>query len=99
MTFKGHVKSGQIVLDEPMSLPEGAAVNVEFVQLIEQPSEDLSSVLLRHAGKGQGEIAQSQSNIWDRLREFAGTAEGLPEDLAENHDHYLYGTPKRSTEL
>jgi hypothetical protein len=24
----------------------------------------------------------------------AGTVQGLPEDAAENHDHYLYGTPK-----
>jgi hypothetical protein len=26
----------------------------------------------------------------------AGKAVGLPEDLAENHDHYLHGLPKRS---
>lgn len=29
------------------------------------------------------------------LLRVAGTAEGLPSDLAENHDSYLYGTPKR----
>ena len=34
-------------------------------------------------------------SVWDALLEFAGTAEGLPPDLAENHDHYLHGTPKR----
>lgn len=39
--------------------------------------------------------AQPQRSVWDVLLEFAGTAEGLPPDLAENHDHYLYGTPKR----
>lgn len=26
---------------------------------------------------------------------FAGKAEGLPPDLSVNHDHYLYGVPKR----
>jgi hypothetical protein len=26
----------------------------------------------------------------------AGKATGLPLDMAENHDHYLHGTPKRS---
>ena len=31
----------------------------------------------------------------DFVLRVAGTAEGLPPDLAENHDHYLYGTPKR----
>lgn len=30
------------------------------------------------------------------LMQVAGTVEGLPADLAENHDHYLYGTPRRS---
>lgn len=29
------------------------------------------------------------------LLSFAGRAEGLPVDMALNHDHYLYGTPKR----
>ena len=34
--------------------------------------------------------------LWGRaLLEIAGTAEGLPTDFAENHDHYLHGTPKR----
>jgi hypothetical protein len=29
------------------------------------------------------------------LLRFAGKANGLPSDLAENHDHYLHGLPKR----
>lgn len=29
------------------------------------------------------------------LRKLAGRAEGLPEDMAENLDHYLHGHPKR----
>jgi hypothetical protein len=29
------------------------------------------------------------------LLKYAGKAVGLPEDASENHDHYLYGTPKR----
>ncbi|KAF0241341.1 MAG: hypothetical protein FD180_4490 [Planctomycetota bacterium] len=28
------------------------------------------------------------------LELWAGTAQGLPVDLADNHDHYLYGLPK-----
>ncbi len=31
-----------------------------------------------------------------RLCELAAKLEGLPPDLAEQHDHYLHGTPKRS---
>ncbi len=72
MTYRGHVKSGQIVLDEPVALPEGAVVNVDVV-----------------------ENGRSPATIWEKLLELAGTVEGLPPDLAENHDHYLYGTPKK----
>ncbi len=29
------------------------------------------------------------------LLEIAATMEGLPPDLARNHDHYLHGLPKK----
>ena len=28
--------------------------------------------------------------------EFAGIFKDLPTDFAENHDHYIHGTPKRT---
>ena len=33
--------------------------------------------------------------LGDRLMKFAGTAPGLPHDLARNHDHYIHGAPKK----
>jgi hypothetical protein len=33
-------------------------------------------------------------NAWDLLEEMAGTYV-MPEDWSSEHDHYLYGTPKR----
>ncbi len=36
-----------------------------------------------------------EPSIWDKLQSLAGKAKGLPTDLAENHDHYLHGAPKR----
>ena len=36
-----------------------------------------------------------RKNRTERLRQIAKSLEGLPADLAKNHDHYLYGTPKR----
>jgi hypothetical protein len=30
-----------------------------------------------------------------RLLEIAAKVHGLPEDFAEQHDHYIHGTPKR----
>lgn len=35
-----------------------------------------------------------KSSLWDILDEFSGIVEG-PEDWSEEHDHYLYGTPKQ----
>jgi len=31
----------------------------------------------------------------DRLRNIIGSVPDLPADLAENHDHYVHGTPKK----
>jgi hypothetical protein len=72
MTYRGQVKNGQITLDEPVCLPEGAEVSIEIV-----------------------ENGQTQPTIWDKLLELAGTVKGLPPDMAKNHDHHLYGTPKQ----
>ncbi|MCE5267852.1 MAG: hypothetical protein LLG00_08195 [Planctomycetaceae bacterium] len=35
------------------------------------------------------------STLGARLMKFAGKLEGLPSDLARNHDHYLHGAPKK----
>jgi hypothetical protein len=73
MVYRGHVEKGVVVLDDPVSLPEGLAVRVEpspigeDVSALDENGETLGQKLLRHAGK----------------------AVGLPADLAENHDHYL----------
>ena len=34
--------------------------------------------------------------LYDRLKPFVGAVQGLPPDLAKNHDHYLHGTAKLS---
>jgi hypothetical protein len=40
--------------------------------------------------------AGARSKTWGAaLLEVAGTAQGLPADFANNHDHYLHGTPRR----
>ena len=36
-----------------------------------------------------------ESTLGERLMKFAGKLEGLPPDLARNHDHYLHGAPKK----
>jgi hypothetical protein len=37
----------------------------------------------------------AQESLRDLLLRFAGTCTGLPSDMAEQHDHYIHGTPKR----
>ena len=39
--------------------------------------------------------AEALGDLSAGLRRLAGRAEGLPEDLAENLDHYLHGHPKK----
>ena len=33
--------------------------------------------------------------IYDRFKDIIGIADSLPADSSVNHNHYLYGTPKR----
>jgi hypothetical protein len=42
MTYKGHIENGAIVLDEPVTLPNGAEVMVELAAL--QKAEDGENV-------------------------------------------------------
>ncbi len=34
-------------------------------------------------------------SVCEAMRDFVGKARGLPPDASINHDHYLYGVPKR----
>lgn len=47
--------------------------------------------------KTAGEAAPSDRPLLKLLKAVGGPIEndGLPSDLAAQHDHYLYGTPKR----
>lgn len=36
------------------------------------------------------------STLLDRMKPFMGILDDLPEDGSIQHDHYLYGTPKKA---
>jgi hypothetical protein len=77
----GHVAGGQIVLDMPLDLPEGAAVQV----VVTTPQAEPSS-----------KSPKSNAPLREQLARFLShQVDDLPPDAAENHDHYLYGTPKQ----
>lgn len=42
------------------------------------------------------ETPQDRNELTRKLREIAAQMPDLPEDWAEQHDHYIHGTPKRA---
>jgi len=80
MTYRGKVKGGVVVVDEPASLPEGAEVQIEVTS-----SSQSDEPLLDENGQTLGQ----------KLLKYAGKATGLAADASRNHDHYLYGSPKK----
>jgi hypothetical protein len=81
MTYSGTIQNGVVVLAEGAMLPEGTEVSVVPVHAPEP---------VPRAG---------EKTIWQKIVEIAEQAErqpcDLPEDLADNHDHYLHGVSKR----
>lgn len=41
------------------------------------------------------EVSPQSRTLAERLSSVIGRAKGLPPDLAEQHDHYLHGQPKK----
>jgi hypothetical protein len=80
MEYQGIVKNGVVVVDGA-TLPEGMKVIVA--------TED--------APLTNDERNLQETTVGQRLMRFAGTMKGsdLPKDGARNHDHYLYGLPKK----
>ena len=62
MTYRGHVKNGAIVLDEPVSLAEGAEVNIELLDE-QAPEPTLGEKLLKYAGKAKGLPRDASRNL------------------------------------
>lgn len=61
--------------------------------------EKLEAELRALLGEGKAALSPvSESpgeDFTDMLESIGKQVRGLPRDLAEQHDHYLYGTPKR----
>lgn len=105
MVFTGHVQNGSVVFDTPIPLPDGTPVRVEATAPAPAPAETSSAEekpkTLAERWKNLDGVfvdlpPDSEPTFYDRYKDFIGAAE-LPEDAAENHDHYLYGTPKKGS--
>lgn len=77
----GKVVDGVIILEKGGTLPDGTIVKVEPV-VAPEPAESLNEI----------------SQLRQMLLSHGGAIDDpeLPADLAQNLDHYLYGTPKGS---
>jgi hypothetical protein len=83
MTFEGHIENGQIVLDQEGPLLEGMKVRIEILQKDAPPQN------------GTDKSTEELPSLYERMKGFVGSVEGLPSDFAINHDHYLHGQLKR----
>lgn len=79
MTYRGRVKNGVVVFDEPAALPDGVAVSVRA---------------LRGRSRATKQAGRPDS-MYERYKGCIGKAKGGPPDASINIDHYLYGAPKR----
>ena len=84
---RGKVINGVIVLENGAALPEGAAVRIELLEEKAEPQPTPPS-LEKNAER------EAASPLGELLLKYAGVIDDLPSDIAKNHDHYLYGTPK-----
>lgn len=84
MEFFGTVHNSVVVFDSSNVPPEGLKVSVRV-----PASRESNSIPDDDTEPPAGDLT------W--LLKFAGAAEGLPSDMAEQHDHYLHGTPKRNS--
>jgi len=83
MTLRGRIKKGKVLLDNPKALPDGTEVEVRPIRA-------------RKPNKARPKKKQSPRSLAERYAAFIGKAKGLPSDMSQNLDHYLYGLPKRS---
>jgi hypothetical protein len=72
-------------------IENGAIVLNEQVPLPEGAAVEVQVVVSRTPPPSEAELP----TLAETLKDFIGCLDDLPEDAASNHDHYLYGTPKK----
>jgi hypothetical protein len=82
IAVKAHFDGQFIVPDEPLDLRKGQklVVRIEPVGRVRKSSR-------KPGGR--------KKTALDRIAELRVSDDSLPADLSYQHDHYLYGTPKK----
>jgi hypothetical protein len=86
MNYKGTVQNCIIMVEGGVRLPEGAEVQIELADGAQPPTDTGGEPTIGQKLAALGRWAESQPC-------------DLPEDLAENHDYYLHGLPKKTSRL
>jgi hypothetical protein len=98
MTFRGYIKNGRIVFDEPVDLPEGTEVELRRAKrksgrASKAPAK--SSRARKPISKSERSSHGGRKTESTRYQGLVGLLNGLPADFSAQHDHYIHGTPKR----
>jgi Arc/MetJ-type ribon-helix-helix transcriptional regulator len=101
-----------IHLPEPLESSILAAVDSGRFSSLDDAMTEAASLLVQRLNQEQAEtkpLAATPADavpmrkpIWEVFQELSATVpdevwDALPTDLSEQHDHYIYGTPKRPT--
>lgn len=70
------------------------AIITQIMEQVNDLPDDLQQQVLSFVVTLRQEHLQSSGNAWAILESLTGTVEA-PADWSTEHDHYLYGTPKR----
>lgn len=87
------VENGVVRLPAGIVVPDGMRLEVSVPD--ERRAADGAPGPMRPAPEGATPAEEVVPPFAERFAKYIGDLDGLPEDLAENHDHYLYGVPKR----
>ncbi len=101
-----------IHLPEYLASPILAAVHSGRYASLDDAMAEAASLLVERLKQGQArapqpaasppDAARAEKPVWEQILELTADIpdeefDRLPADLAEQHDHYIYGTPKRPT--
>lgn len=89
ITIDATYEDGVLKPNQPLPLNEHAQVRVTVVEQATMLGNEMTTMM------------PTSEPIWEKLAKLAADAPAeelakLPVDGASQHDHYLYGTPKRA---
>lgn len=98
LTFIGRI------FDLPLSIMSTQEIIAELPKLSRAELEAVDAKLHellkpeKHQAKAteeEAKLACAMADFSDKMLRLSAKVQGLPSDLARNHDHYLHGHPKR----